>query len=511
MLRICLLGLLALGCTAASAADFYVDPVSGSAGGDGSSGNPWLTLQQVVGANLIESRDWNAHPYTSGATLVAKNAGAPINAGDTIWLRDGYHGELILNGWYNAANITIRAQAGHTPQLSRVSIIGARNWVLDGISISPAHAPTYVQQTIITIRDDGFWGPADHIVVRNCDVFNIDDSTAWAAADWVANASTAFDVRSHYTDLIDNTIRNTRFGVAVSGDYCNVRGNVVDTFSGDGMRGLGDYDVFEYNIIKNALNVGDGNHDDGFQSWSVDAGGTVGAGTVYGLVLRGNTIINHENPSHPMRTTLQGIGCFDGWFEDWVIENNVVITDHWHGISLYGAINCRIVNNTVIDLYTGTPGPCWIAIQPHKNGQPSVDCTVRNNLTNSLNIASGQTNIVEDHNIPVTNPALFFVDPATYDLHLLQACAAVDTGSNSLMPALDADQIGRPYNNINDIGAYEWHPPGWTGPPAGGGGSGSSTGGDDGGCSTSTDSGWYWLLAICLAGAAVLTRRRSGT
>ena len=27
---------------------------------------------------------------------------------------------------------------------------------------------------------------------------------------------------------------------------------------------------------------------------------------------------------------------------DWVVENNVVITDHWHGISLYGADNARL-------------------------------------------------------------------------------------------------------------------------------------------------------------------------
>jgi parallel beta-helix repeat protein len=226
-------------------------------------------------------------------------------------------------------------------------------------------------------------------------------------------------------------------------------------------------------------------------------------------VLRGNTIINHENPSHPLRTTLQGIGCFDGWFEDWVIENNVVITDHWHGISLYGAINCRIVNNTVIDLYSGTPGPCWIAIQPHKDGTPSANCIVRNNLTNSLNIATGQTNVTQDHNILVTNPALFFVDPATYDMRLLQTSAAVDSGSNTLMPSHDRDQIGRPYNSIVDVGAYEWHPAGWTGPPGGGGGSGGDSGGSDGGCTTDTHAGWLWLLVLGLVAAALHAGRHA--
>ena len=46
------------------------------------------------------------------------------------------------------------------------------------------------------------------------------------------------------------------------------------------------------------------------------------------MVLRGNTIINYEDPGQPHRGTLQGIGCFDGMFVDWVIENNVVIVDH---------------------------------------------------------------------------------------------------------------------------------------------------------------------------------------
>ena len=60
-------------------------------------------------------------------------------------------------------------------------------------------------------------------------------------------------------------------------------------------------------------------------------------GEVVGLVLRGNTIINYEDPDQPHRGTLQGIGCFDGMFVDWIIENNVIIVDHYHGITLSGA------------------------------------------------------------------------------------------------------------------------------------------------------------------------------
>ncbi len=54
---------------------------------------------------------------------------------------------------------------------------------------------------------------------------------------------------------------------------------------------------------------------------------------------------------------MQGIFGKDGMFEDFVIENNAVIVDHWHGISLYRTTNCRIINNTVVDTYFGVTYP----------------------------------------------------------------------------------------------------------------------------------------------------------
>jgi hypothetical protein len=63
---------------------------------------------------------------------------------------------------------------------------------------------------------------------------------------------------------------------------------------------------------------------------------------------RGN-LINYEDPAQLFRRTLQGIGCFDGMFVDWVVENNVIITDHWQWHHALGAQNARVVN-TVIDL-----------------------------------------------------------------------------------------------------------------------------------------------------------------
>ena len=151
---------------------------------------------------------------------------------------------------------------------------------------------------------------------------------------------------------------------------------------------------------------------------------------------------------------MQAIGCFDGWFVNWVVENNVVITDHWHGISFLGMRDSRIVNNTVIDLVAGQPGPPWIMVNPHKNGTPSSNVIVRNNLATDFD-AYG-TNVTSDHNVEFTmaNAGTYFVAPP-FDLHLKPATAAVDTGNPALAPPLDVERVARPQGAGFDLGAYE--------------------------------------------------------
>ncbi len=90
---------------------------------------------------------------------------------------------------------------------------------------------------------------------------------------------------------------------------------------------------------------------------------------------------------------MQGIGFFDGPYFDCVIEINVVIVEHFHGIALFGANNCRIVNNTVLP-YQGTfsyiAGPPWIQILSSKQGERSSDNIISNNLTTDLYTEKGR-------------------------------------------------------------------------------------------------------------------------
>ena len=445
----------------ATAADFYVDPVAGSPGGDGSAEDPWRTLQEVVDADLIETRVWETLPYAPGTPLVVVNPGAPVKAGDTLWLRSGYHGELQVRGAYNAAPITLAAQPGHAPLLGRVELQSVQNWILRGISISPSHAdPPIAPGTIVRIEDHGFWGPTWDVAVEDCEVFTVLDASGWGVTEWLDVAQSGISVRSSpRVTLQRNTVRNVRHGITVGtgSDDALVSRNVVDGFSADGLRGLGDRGVFEYNRIANchiSSSQGDGNHDDGFQSWSVGPGG-VGTGEVRDVVLRGNLFINHVDPDHPLRATMQAIGCFDGLFVNWVVENNVVITDHWHGITFHGMIDSRIVNNTVIDINDATPGPPWIRVAS-SNGTDSQNVVVRNNLATDYSL--GGVDITDDHNLEFSDADSLFLAPP-YDLRLLPGSAAMDAGSSALAPPVDILGFPRPQGPAVDLGAYEGCPP----------------------------------------------------
>ncbi len=434
------------------AVEFYVDPVKGSPEGDGSASRPWRTVQEVFDAGLVESQQWDKLPYTSQSKLVAKNAGAPVRAGDTIWLRSGSHGDLLIESYYNPGNITIAAEQGHTPRLSSLHIRSGSNWRIRGLTVSAEFGQTYRRHTLVNLQSHSWRGPIHDIAVEHCLLRSVADASAWTAKDWDRLSCDGLHVDGTRMTIRDNRLLNVNFGISVEASNSLISGNLVENFAGDGLRGLGDYCTFEYNTVKNCYKV-NANHDDGFQSWSVGPGG-VGSGQVVGVVLRGNTIINYDDPNQPYRGTLQGIGCFDGTFVDWVIENNVVITDHWHGITLGGARNCLVINNTVLDQNKTRPGPPWICIDKHKNGTAPVNCVVRNNLATDFKNAAG---VQQENNLRIQDPATLFVDEGRFDLHLLPGAPAIDAGSSLNAPKLDRDRIPRPQGNGIDIGAYEWH------------------------------------------------------
>jgi hypothetical protein len=357
---------------------------------------------------------------------------------------------------------------------------------VSGLSISLSYGDTYEAATMVEVA-----GSAPGTWIEDCDIFSAmdDESQSWSAEEWTNLPGTGINVRAPGVTLLGNRLRNVGYGIAINYDAPDaiVSHNHIQNFSRDGLRGIGDNGLFEYNVVLDAYDVDD-HHDDFFQSWSYEDG-EVGTTVVRGVVLRGNTFINFTDPDRPFAGTAQGIGCFDGFFEDWVVENNLVIVNHWHGITFLGARNMRIVNNTVVDNRPGEdPGPPWIDVSAHKDSRASSNILIRNNLVQTITLEADDS--TEDHNLLFDDPSELFVDAAGFDLRLLPTAAAIDAGSSEEAPSLDLDRIERPQGEGIDLGAFEWHgenvaPEGGAGapgslPPIAGDGGGDGDGDESG-------------------------------
>ena len=377
-----------------------------------------------------------------------QNATNNVQGGDTITLLNGSYGDLTISGKDNNSAVTIRANTGATPVFTSINFNNSSYWDLVGVNIKPRYTSGADGTRAVNLN-------GDYLTIKNCNINYADDISGWTESDWLARTGNGITMNGSNINVLNNTITVVDHGIGSNASNSLVSGNLIVNFRGDGIRGLGDDVVYEYNTIKNSYDVDD-NHDDGFQSWSVGSGG-VGTGVVKNVVLRGNTIINFENPNQPFKGNLQGVGLFDGMFENWIVENNLVITDHWHGISFYGAINCTIVNNTVVDNdLTPSPDP-WIMVTDHKNGTPSSGVIVRNNISTDFSFSGGVT---EDHNIEITmnEASTYFVNSSggNGDYHLIVTSSAVDAGSSVNAPTIDKDGVARPQGNGFDIGAYEF-------------------------------------------------------
>ncbi len=419
-------------------ATYYCDPVNGSMSNDGSAGSPWGSLQQLMAAQKS------------------------FNPGETIYLLDGYHGEPTIQG-SNTDYVFIKAAPETQPRVSRLNFgSNSRYWHVSGLQVSRSFAPNPSRATMVEIR-------GSNNTLAECEVFTYPIIAGWTAADWTGKASMGVWVGQDSTHITieDNVIINTSHAVELRErtNHCVVRRNHIQHFSGDGIRALGNDLLFEYNFIADNYKVDD-NHDDAFQSWSLSSGGAVGEGVVYRHTIRGNVIMETTDANRPLQGPLQGIGLFDGMFEEWVIENNVILINQWHGISLYGARNCKIINNTVLDQNPAVePGPTWIALYPHKKYNSAPDNQksyymgggniVRNNLTTSFNVSVNYGTVDNNVVISTSNLKNYFVN-YPYDVRLKEGSPAIDAGNNANAPTVDADGVSRPQGGKVDLGAYEY-------------------------------------------------------
>jgi hypothetical protein len=422
---------------------FYVDPAHGDMKNNGSSAAPWRTLEEVVKAGLISTRRY-AGPYRPGMTLAPQNPGGVVKSGDLIYLRTGNHGAVSLLGALNEDFITIAAENGQTPVLTNLRLAGAAKWIFRGLTVQNNKVK------LVEFLNHDFLGPTTDIVFEGNHVLSQPDVSAWGPKDWLAQASElGVDDRASCVILRGNKIENLKNGIGIAGDNQLVEGNAIDNFGDDAIDINASRIALVRNRITNNHALGDENHNDGIQGWNFKPE------PHRDILIEANTIILKTDPNLPFPGSLQGISVYDGAWENMRIVNNVIITDAWNGIGLFGIRGLAITNNTVIG--TRPAVTTWIRVSNRRNtegGAPPENVVIHNNIATKLALA--KSGVVEHHNIVGGDPASLFatfdIPHAKYDLHLAPRSAAKGVGSHESAP--ETDIAGRRRAGPIDAGAY---------------------------------------------------------
>ena len=400
-------------------ANYYCDPSAGSMSNPGTSGSPWGTFEDVCKANKTFAE------------------------GDVIYLRNGYHGYPVVKG-KNPGYVTIKNAEGHTPGVRGVTFEDATRWILSGLSVSPSLIGQYVQldpwtQGYILIQNS-----ANFITVKNCHIYAAKSIAGWTLEQMKARVSCAVMIFGTDCTITGNTLTNINYGFKImkTAVRTGVTHNFINGFMGDGVWMWAHDCNVEYNRIQVAYGI-DQNHDDGIQGLGCNNG-----------TIRGNIIISQLEANQPFKQTygMQGIGFFDGPYENCLFENNLIVCDKKSGLAVYCGINCVVVNNTVTkNTHNGWPEIPFITMRNHKNGSPASGNILRNNITPEMSTLAGT---VASNNLVSKSYTSIYQNYAGFDFHLKAGSPAINKGTSSNAPKIDLEGFMRtsPY----DQGAYEY-------------------------------------------------------
>ncbi|MBF0225033.1 MAG: hypothetical protein HQK76_06215, partial [Desulfobacterales bacterium] len=210
------------------AQNFYIDPQNGNINNDGSYDKPWSTLKDVFEQNKIETQKLASYPYVPETSLIPKNIGAPVKSGDTLVLRNGFHGTIYACEYYNKDYITITAQNGHSPTLGTIELRSGCKWILKNLRVSPSYESVYVKNRLINFSSHGWTGPSYDCIVENCIAFSVSDADSWTIEDWNNLSCHGINLPGENMIARNNYLKNVDIGIDVTGKSCLVDGNIIE-------------------------------------------------------------------------------------------------------------------------------------------------------------------------------------------------------------------------------------------------------------------------------------------
>ena len=344
-------------------------------------------------------------PFTSLAEALTALA---ADKGNRILLKAGEYGNVHWKNLQPGGLVQIESETPGAAHFDSLELSNVHNLHMTGFSVWPRNLDRK-QKTLVKankhssrLRFEGFdlRGRAD---AR-------ETYMTWSQQDWKSTwRANGFRLEGPQMQVIRSRVTGIAFGITTLNTQALVAGNIVEGFSGDGLRGLGDHSRFTGNVVANCFDV-DNNHDDSFQSWAPRNKGA--DSTVRDITVEDNLFWEWTSANaHPLRCRLQGVGLFDGFYQDFKIRNNLIVVNSYHGISIYGGIDSVIANNTVVHP-DGQPGEFpWINVHAHRNGTESQNVQVYNNVAMAFRNVPNATR----RNVVARFPAKLFVDPTKGD------------------------------------------------------------------------------------------------
>lgn len=314
-----------------------------------------------------------------------------------IYLRDGAYGPLRFDGFRPPGTITLRSVNHRKARVQQVLLQNASDITLDGLAIWDDMSVDRIRTgtALIGYQDNRRFHVIDCEFRGHPDV----DYFAWDKAKW--NAAGSVGGNGSIDGSIKNClIRGVGFGPEV-GSNVVMEGNTLRGFCKDAYR------AFDSAKVRNNYGADNfqtsENHNDLFQSFNL------GGPPFEGMEIVGNTLVSWTGPKdHPLRPEsimCQGIGFFDGFWNRLVIRDNLIVTDHWHGLSIYGATNSIIERNLVLNIY-GKDAPHlgrpWVQLLPHKDGRPSDNVIFQGNKAFAVSSDPKNTRITQTGNVNLT-------------------------------------------------------------------------------------------------------------
>jgi hypothetical protein len=414
-----------------------------------------------------------APPAAGGRSLRATPASLAgivkmAQPGDTIVLEGGHYGQVRLVG-KNAGFISLVAQAGQTPVLSSLAI-GGSHWIVRGVTIDGSSGPSQNKAT-----PPGRWPQhepmvrtynSDNIMLLNSYITSRPGQFPWQEErqgidNPVALYSAIVATYGSCLTISHNSIENVFNGIAIGGNQVGENGkhyvitdNRIDHYAGDGIDHSVSDALIARNTITNNMDICNYQciHSDGIQGWNLNnLPGIVNTD----IVIDRNYIIQRLTHD-PFNGNIHGIAIFDGTWRNVRVTNNVVATNHWHGITISGVDGLLVANNTVVA--TDPARKTWIlAGGTTHQGATSKNVTVRNNIATDIQSPKVPVaNMRVDHNLVIGDPHRVFVEfnlqEGRFDFHLRPGSPAIGRGSPEVALQPNTDSASHPARV--DLGAF---------------------------------------------------------